>query len=86
MKQHNPYKSHASFAEGIDPINSHTLHFGENIGPNKRSVPINRTGSSNWHQRVLSTYMCSSTHMAFSQNISHPMGGDQLYGFLPEHF
>jgi len=52
VKQHNPYKSHASFAEGIDPINSHTLHFGENIGLNKRNVPINRTGSSNWHQRV----------------------------------
>ena len=29
-----------------------TLFFGENIGLNKRIVPINRTGSSNWHQRV----------------------------------
>ena len=37
----------------IDPINSHTLYFGENIGLNKRTVPINRTGSSNWHQRVI---------------------------------
>ena len=52
LKQHNPYKSHASFAKGIDPIYSHTLFFGENIGLIKRTVPINRTGSSNWHQRV----------------------------------
>ena len=38
---------------GIDPINSHASCFGKSTaGSNKRSVPINRTVSSNWHQRV----------------------------------
>ena len=37
---------------GIDPINSHASYFGKSTGSNKRSVPINRTVSSNWHQRV----------------------------------
>ena len=37
---------------GIDPINSHTTYFGKSIGLNKRNVPINRTVSSNWNQRV----------------------------------
>ena len=36
----------------IDPINSHASYFGKSTGSNKRSVPINRTVSSNWHQRV----------------------------------
>ena len=37
---------------GIDPINSHTSYFEKSTGSNKRSVPINRPVSSNWHQRV----------------------------------
>ena len=37
---------------GIDPNNSHASYFGKSTGTNKRSVPINRTLSSNWHQRV----------------------------------
>ena len=37
----------------IDPINSHASYFGKSTGSNKRSVPINRTVSSNWHQRVM---------------------------------
>ena len=37
----------------IDPINSHASHFGKSTGSNKRSVPINRTVSSNWNQRVI---------------------------------
>ena len=37
---------------GIDPINSHASYFGKSTGSNKRSVPINRTVSSNWNQRV----------------------------------
>ena len=53
VKQHNPYTSQASFAKGIDPINSHTSYFGKSIGPNKRTVPINRTVSSKWNQIVL---------------------------------
>ena len=36
----------------IDPINSHASYFGKSTGSNKRSVPINRTVSSNWNQRV----------------------------------
>ena len=40
----------------IDPINSHASYFGKSTGSNKRSVPIDRTVSSNWHQRV---YYCS---------------------------
>ena len=51
-KQHNPYKRQASFAECIDPINRHTSYFGKSTGSNKRSVPINRTVSSKWNQRV----------------------------------
>ena len=51
--QHNPYKNQASFAQVIDPIYSHASYFGKSTGSNKRSVPINRTVSSNWHQRVL---------------------------------
>ena len=51
--QHNPYKNQASFAQVIDPIYSHASYFGKSIGLNKRTVPINRTGSSNRHQRVL---------------------------------
>jgi len=38
---------------GIDPINSHASYFGKSTGSNKRSVPINRTVSCNWHQRVI---------------------------------
>ena len=37
---------------GIDPINSHASYFGKSTGSNKRSVPINRTVSSIWYQRV----------------------------------
>ena len=36
----------------IDPINSHASYFGKCTGSNERSVLINRTVSSNWHQRV----------------------------------
>ena len=36
----------------IDPINSHASYFGKSTGSNKRSVPIYRTVSFNWHQRV----------------------------------
>ena len=36
----------------IDPINSHASYFGKSTGLNKRSVPINGTMCSNWHQRV----------------------------------
>ena len=50
--QHNPYKNQASFAQVIDPIYSHASYFGKSIGLNKRTVPINRTVSSKWHQRV----------------------------------
>ena len=52
MRQHNPYNSQASFAKGIDPINSHTSYLGKSTGSNKRSVPNNRTVSSKWNQRV----------------------------------
>ena len=52
VKQHNPYTSQASFAKGIDPINSHTSYFEKSIGLNKITVPINRTVSSKWNQRV----------------------------------
>ena len=51
--QHNPYKNQASFAQVIDPIYSHASYFGKSIGLNKRTVPINRTVSSKWHQRVV---------------------------------
>ena len=37
----------------IDPINSHTSYFGKSTGSNKRSVPINRTVSSNRSRRVI---------------------------------
>ena len=37
---------------GIDPNNSHASYFWKSTGSNKRSVPINRTVSSNWNQRV----------------------------------
>ena len=37
----------------IDPINSHASYIGKSTGSNKRSIPINRTMSSNWNQRVL---------------------------------
>ena len=40
---------------GIDPINSHASYFGKSTRSNKRNVPINRTVSSNWHQRVHSS-------------------------------
>ena len=51
--QHNPYKNQASFAQVIDPIYSHASYFGKSIGLNKRTVPINRTVSSKWNQRVI---------------------------------
>ena len=37
----------------IDPINSHASYFGKSTGSNKRSVPINRTVSSNRSRRVI---------------------------------
>ena len=36
----------------IDPNNSHASYIGKSTGSNKRSVPIDRTVSSNWNQRV----------------------------------
>jgi hypothetical protein len=54
--QHNPYKNQASFAQVIDPIYSHASYFGKSIGLNKRTVPINRTVSSKWHQRVITMF------------------------------
>ena len=59
--QHNPYKNQASFAQVIDPIYSHASYFGKSIGLNKRTVPINRTVSSKWHQRVMHLPMCTSS-------------------------
>ena len=38
----------------IDLINIHTSYMGKSRGSNKRNIPINRTVSSNWNQRVLS--------------------------------
>ena len=52
MIQHNPYKNQASFAQVIDPINRQPPYFGKSIGSNKICVPINRTVSSKWNQRV----------------------------------
>ena len=40
-------------ASKFEPINSHTSYIGKSTGPNKRSVPINRTVSFNWNQRVV---------------------------------
>ena len=40
------------------PINSHASYFWKSTGSNKRSVPINRTESSNWHQRVSCFLKC----------------------------
>ena len=37
----------------IQSTTSHASYFGKSTGSNKRSVPINRTVSSNWHQRVI---------------------------------
>ena len=42
---------------GIDPINSHASYFGKSTGSKKRSVPINRTVSSDWNQRVVKQLM-----------------------------
>ena len=39
---------------GIDPIYSPASYFGKSTGSNQRSVPINRTVSSNRNQRVRS--------------------------------
>ena len=47
---------------GIDPINSHASCFGKSTGSNKRNVPINRTVSSNWNQRVQSFSLPVPTH------------------------
>ena len=42
----------------IDPINSRASYFGKSTGSNNRSVPINRTVTSNWHQRVMLDINC----------------------------
>ena len=53
IREHVPINSHASrHWKSYDPINSHASYFGKSTGSNKRSVPINRAVSSNWHQRV----------------------------------
>ena len=36
----------------IDRNNRHNLYFRKYIGSNKRTVPIDRTVSCNWNQRV----------------------------------
>ena len=42
---------------GIDPIYSPASYFGKSTGSNKRSVPINRTVSSNRNQRVPTLFL-----------------------------
>ena len=56
----------------IDPINSHASYIGKSTGSNKRSVPINRTVSSNWNQRVNASYIIFKVYFSLCRSILHP--------------
>ena len=63
----------------IDPINSHASYFGKSIGSIKRSVPINRTVSSNWNRRVLIRKLFFPPSQSKSEILLRPYSCGQEY-------
>ena len=82
-KQHNPYKSQASSASCIAPINSHTSYFGKSIGPNKRTVPNNRTVSSKWNQRVFFIPQHTAIRIEISLRGAYMNGNESTCALCP---
>ena len=69
---------------GIDPINSHASYFVKITGSNKRSVPINRTMSSNCHQRVCSPTKINASMITQIECIVSPQKSDSRVRFIRE--